>query len=219
MALKNNPHEHQDTIFATVLADGLIHVNVPTGTEGAVEREYETSNGKTGTKTELIYTELSGMLRKVDFHEGDYGINLLLVVGDKDDDKPVTLSLSTDSNFGEDVMKKLPNIDLKRPVTLTPFSFEDDKGKKKRGVTITQLNKKKEVEKVGNFYYNADKKVVANGYPAVPKPKAGGKAISKTEWRKYFAIAREFLIEDITERFEIEEGNSKTKTDKEFNDF
>lgn len=219
MGLKNNPHEHQDTIFASVLADGLIHVGVPKGTEGAIEREYETSDGKKGSKTELVYTELTGLIQKVDFHEGDYGINLQIVVGDEDDEKPVTLSLSTESNFAEDMMKKLPNINLKKPVTLTPYSFENDKGKKQRGISVTQKNKKGEPEKIQSFYFDPDKKVVLNGYPAVPKPEKGGKPLSKTTWRKYFAAARDFLIEDITERFHIEEGNSKTKTDKEFEDF
>lgn len=219
MGLKNNPHEHQDTIFATVLADGKIHVNVPEGTEGAVEREYETSDGKKGTKLELVYTELNGIIQKIDFHEGDYGINLQIVVGEEDDEKPITLSLSTESNFGEDMMKKLPNINLKKPVTLAPFSFDNDKGKKQRGISVTQLNKKGEPEKILNFYFDPEKKVVINGYPAVPKPEKGGKPLSKTTWRKYFSVARDFLIEDITERFEIEEGNGKTKIEKEFKDF
>lgn len=218
MGLKNNPHEHQDTIFATILADGLIHVGVPKGTEGAVEREYETSDGKTGTKTELVYTELSGMIQSVNFHEGEYGINLQVVVGDEDDEKPVTLSISTESNFGEDLMKKLPNINMKKPVTLSPFSFDNKNGKKQRGISVTQPNKKGEPEKIQSFYYDAEEKKVTNGYPHVPvAPK--GKTLKKSDWRKYFEQAREFLIADITKKFDIKEDNGKTKADKDFNDF
>lgn len=221
MALKNNPKEHEDVTFASVLADGKIHVTVPEGTEGAVERKYATEedkkdgdNEKSGVKHELLYTELTGMLLKVDFHEGNYGKNLLLTIGEEDDEKPVTLSLSTESNFGEDVMKKLPNINLKKEVTLTPYSFPDKRtGKNKRGVTITQPGKKGEVEKIGNFYYDADKKAAANGYPATPKPKVKGKALAKSDWRKFFGEAREFLIEDITERFKIEEQKSDADKD------
>ncbi len=215
MGLKNNPHERQDTIFATILSDGKIHVAATEDTEGAVKREYETSDGKKGEKWELLYTELSGMIQKVDFHEGDYGINLLIVIGDDEDEKPVTLALGTESNFGEDMMKKLPNIDLKRAVTLAPFSFENDKGKKQRGITVTQEDKKGNKTKLPNFYYDAEKKVVANGYPKPPAaPK--GKTLTKSQWRKYFGEAREFLIADITERFEISEDASKSQADKDY---
>lgn len=207
MALKNNPREHEDTIFATVLADGKIHVGVAEGTEGAIKREYETSDGKTGEKWEHVYTELTGMIQKVDFHEGDYGINLLVVVGEEGDEKPVTLALGTESNFGEDMMKKLPNINLKESVTLSPYSFDNDKGKKQRGITVIQENKKGEKTKIPNFYFDADKKTVANGYPKPPvAPK--GKVLTKSQWRKYFGEARDFLIEDITKIFKIEESEA-----------
>lgn len=220
MGLKNNPQERLDTTFASVLADGKIHVNVEEGTEGAVPRYYATEadkeegkDKKSGVKHELIYTELSGVITKVDFHEGNYGTNLLLTVEDEDageDEKPVTLSLSTESNFGEDVMKKLPAIDLKKPVTFVPYSFED-KGKKKRGITITQLNKKtKEPEKITSFYQK-DKDVI-NGYPKPPVFKKGAK-VQKSVWRKYFGEVREFLVQDITERFDIKESQA----DKDFN--
>lgn len=205
MGLKNNPREHDDTTFATVLADGKFHVNVPEGTEGAVKREYETSDGKKGSKTELVYTELSGIIQKISFREGQYGVNLQIVVAESEDEKPITMSLGTESNFGEDVMKKLPNINQKLPVTFSPFSFENDKGKKQRGVSILQKNKKDEVEKVVSFYWDADKKVITNGYPEIPKPKPG-KAITKSEWRKYFATVREFLIEDLKERLDIKDS-------------
>ena len=36
--------------FISILADGKFHETVKEGTEGAVEREYETSDGKTGKK-------------------------------------------------------------------------------------------------------------------------------------------------------------------------
>lgn len=217
MGLKNNPHERQDTIFATILADGKIHVNVTKDTEGAVERKYETSDGKEGSKWEHVYTELSGMIKSIDFHEGDYGINLMLVIGDEDsEEKPVTLALSTSSTFGEDMLKKLPNINLKEPVTLTPFSFENEKGKKQRGITVVQTNKKGEKTKIPNYYYDVEKKKVANGYPTPPAQPKTGKALTKSQWRKYFDEAREFLIADITERFDIGE-KEESETTKAYN--
>ncbi len=70
MALKNNQREGK---FVSILADGKMHMTVPEGTEGAVKRDYETSDGKKGTKHELVYTELSGMIEKIEFYEGDFG--------------------------------------------------------------------------------------------------------------------------------------------------
>lgn len=214
MALKNTDTGRMDTIFASVLADGKIHVGATEHTEGAVKREYETSDGKSGEKWELLYTELSGTIEKVSFFEGNYGKNLQIVVRDDEDEsaKPITLSIPTESNFGEDVMKKLPNINQKKVVTFAPYSFLDDKGKRKRGVTVTQESKKGEVEKIQNFYYDAKIKEVANGYPEVPKPKKG-KALTKSDWRKYFGNAREFLIEDLTERLGLEDEEAEKVSD------
>lgn len=207
MGLKNNPREHEDTTYASVLADGKIHVSVPEGTEGATVRHYETSDGKEGSKTEHVYTELTGIIRKVDFHEGEYGLNLQIVVGEEDDEdaKPVTLSLSTESNFGEDMMKKLPNVDIKKPVKLVPYSFLNDKGKKTRGINIFQTSKKGEEVKILNHYYDTEEKVPTNGCPKPPK----GKTLTKSQWRKYFTEVREFLIEETRGLFEAKaEGES-----------
>ncbi len=218
MGLKNNPREHDDTIFATVLADGMIHVSVPKGTEGAVERKYATEEDKksgdkanmSGSKWEHVYTELSGVIKEIKFHEGDYGINLLVVVEDEEDDeaKPITLALSTESNFGEDLMKKLPNINRKKPVTFAPYAFENDKGKKQRGISVTQEDKKGDLEKITSFYYDTEEKQVTNGYPKPPAAKKG-KELKKSDWRSYFDEAREFLIEDLHKRLDIKDEDDE----------
>lgn len=223
MGLKYNPRERDNTIYATVLAsDGKIRVAVPEGTEGSIKREYATDEDKksgndkkgilSGVKHEMVYTELSGVITEMKFHDGDYGTNLQIVVTDPDadeDEKPVTLSLSTESNFGEDVMKKLPNINLKKPVTFTPYSFDNDRGKKVRGITIVQGEKK-----IENFYIDGDKKPI-NGYPKAPTPKAG-KSITTPQWRKFFAEAREFLMEDLVERDLVKEAG-ESDADKDYN--
>lgn len=191
----------EDTTFASVLADGKIHVSVPEGTEGAVIREYETSDGKKGTKTEFVFTELIGKIQRIDFREGEYGKQLLVVVADEGDEKPITLALSTESNFGEDLMKKLPGVDLKKMVKLAPFSFADDKGKKRRGITVMQDGDKK----LTDYFYDKENEKKLHGYPEVPKPSVKGKPISKAQWKIYFAQAREFLVEFTTEHFKVGE--------------
>ena len=196
--LTNKERQDQKGKFISVLADGKMHLNVPEGTEGAIKREYETSDGKKGSKTELVFTELSGIISGLKFWEGDYGVSLQVTVLDGEEE-PVILSLNATQTFGEDFMKKLPNINLKKPVTISPYSFEDDKEKKRRGVTVYQ-----EDEKVENFYYDKDKKKNANGYPSPAK-----KYTKKSEWKKYFQEANEFLIGDITKRFKLENEESE----------
>lgn len=188
MALKNSREEQ---IYASVLADGLIHVAVDKETPGAKLREYETSDGKKGEKWELQYTELDGMIGKLSFFDGDFGKSLQILITDGEE-KPVVLSLSTASSYGEDVLKKLPNIDQSRPVRFVPYSFEEG-GKRKKGITIWQDGKK-----IQNFFYDAEKKEVTNGYPTAPVPKKG-KTISTDEWKVYFGQARLFLVDYVTE--------------------
>lgn len=192
--------------YVSILSDGLLHLGATEETEGAIKREYETSDGTKVSKWELVYTELSGMITKVAFQDGDYGKSLRLTVTD-DKDESVVLSVNTQNNFGEDLMKKLPNVDLTKGVKFAPYSFEDDKGKKRKGVTVYQDDKK-----IENFYYDREKKENTNGYP-VPSLKKG-KKWSKEEWKLYFLQARVFLIEDITKRFNIDVPSE----DKEFDD-
>lgn len=202
MALKDTRSEQN---YISILADGLLHLPVPEGTEGAVVREYETSDGTKGSKTEMVFTELSGIISKIAFFEGDFGKLLQLTVSDGDED-PITLSVSTASNFGEDLMKKLPALDITLPVRLVPYSFTDDKGKNKKGVTVYQ----NEV-KIGSHYYDEVTKKLTNGLPPVPVPKKG-KSISKDEWKVYFMQVRIFLIDKITELFDLEAQDHTAQT-------
>lgn len=198
----------REGIFASVLADGKIHITVPEGTEGSVIRKYEASDGTKGKKSEMVYKDLSGMITGIKFEEGKFGNQVLISILDEDDgdEVPTILCLGTESNFGEDVMKKLPNVNLKKPVKFAPYSFDTDKGKKQRGITIMQADKK-----IENFFYDKDTKKNLHGYPETPKPK-GGKAVSKTQWRKFFSECSEWLVEYLTPMFE-------SATDKEWREW
>ncbi len=198
-----------DVIYASVLADGKIHVTVKEETPGAVKREYETSDKKKGVKYELVYSDLIGKITKVSFYEGDYGRQLQVTVTDGDE-KPVVLSLSTSSNYGEDLMKKLMNVDLKKTVKIVPYSFVDDNKKNKKGITIWQDNGKGENVKIGNYFYDPVKKQNINEYP---EPKKQKKPLSKDQWKLYFGECREFLVEQITEHFKIEVSEDKDGLD------
>lgn len=181
--------------FFNVLSDGKFHTAVPEGTEGSVKREYETSDGKKGVKNELIAESIIGVISNISIFEGDYGKNLQITVGELGKDG-IVVSLSAASSFGEDFMKKLPAIDLDKEVKLSPYSFDDESGKKKKGLTIYQDDKK-----ILNFYLSVktnakgEKKYeTANGYPELPKESKNWDA---DDWKLYFAQARKFLLQEV----------------------
>ncbi len=199
MALEKVERKNYVSILGS---DASLRIVVKEGTEGSEVREYETSDGKKGKKTEMVFQKLTGKITNVAFQDGDFGKMLQLTVSDDAGD--LVLSVSTEQNFGEDIMKKLPNIDLSKEVTISPFTFEDDKGKTKKGVTITQND-----VKIKNFFYDEAAKQNSNGYPNVEV----GKTYDKDDWKIYFMQARKFLVGYITEKF----VNTSTPASNEIN--
>lgn len=200
---------HEDAVYASVLADGRVHVEVPEGTEGAILRTYETSDKKTGQKWEHTYDQLRGKIKKIAFRDGDYGTQIMVTVGDDSGEKPVVLCLATNSNYGEDFMKKLLAIDIEQEVVLKPYSFTPDNSTKiKKGITVTQNDKK-----VENYFYDPEAKKNLHGFPKAPAKKK----ISKDEWKVYFTQVRIFLVEKISEKFGLTTPeDSEAKADKDF---
>lgn len=211
---------NNNVIYANILAsDGTLRRSqgVTQDTPGALRRDYETSDGKKGTKYELVYTELSGIISDVTFYEGDYGKNLLITITDGDE-TPVILSVQTSNSYGEDVMKKLPSIDLAFPVILKPYSMVADNGKTRRGISVIQNGKK-----IQNHFFDFSRKENLHGYPDIPvkinKKTKEKEALSKEEWKIYFAQCRVFLIDYIDEHIVIPFNNAKIeKANREDNE-
>lgn len=209
MAYKEN--REQGTYF-NLMSDGKFHQVVQHTVEGAVLREGVTKDGTPYSKWEKIYQDISGIITKVDFYEGDYGKNLLLKIEDEGYE-PVTVSVNVTSNFAEDIMKKLLNIDMSKPVKLVPYVIENkDTGKTKKGVAIYQGQDesgkflKENENKIQSFFHEYDPETKTttpkNGFPPLPKAKKG-KTISSDEWKIYFSQCRLFMIEKIEEHFGI----------------
>lgn len=172
-----------DKRYLSILSStGKFHQSVPEGTDGAVKREYETSSGEKGVKNELVYSEVSGIITGLSFHDGDFGKNLQIEL---DDDGVV--SVGVESSFGEDIMKKLPGIDLSSSVKLKPYAFTDDAGKNRRGVTIEQ-----DGDKLYNYYYDNNAGKAVNGMPEFD-----GDMNDKDDWKMYFMKARKFLVKEV----------------------
>lgn len=172
--------------YAHVLSsDGTLRINVPEGTEGAVKRDYETSDGKKGTKYELVYEAVKGYISKMAFYDGDFGKTLNLRIIDAEHE-PITLVFNTTTAFGEDVMRKLPNVNLKEEIVIRPYAFTDEENRIKKGVAITQGNKK-----INNFFYDPTTKKPVNGFPLVEGVAAD---YDKEDWKMHFMKCRKFLI-------------------------
>lgn len=194
--------------FINILSsDGTLRFAVPEGTPGSVERAYETSDGKQGVKHELIYKEIAGYITDMELYEGDYGTNIIVEIAiNEERTEKRYLSVSTGSAFGEDFMKKLPRVDFSKVVVLAPYSFEDEKGKIRKGITIIQDD-----EKLKTFFYDAEKEENINGYP---NPKGDTKKYSTDKWKAYFLEARIFLTEYTNDHFVKEVfGHTESKTD------
>jgi len=183
MALENIERKNYISILGS---DATFRQTVSEDTDGAIKREYETSTGAKGFKFEKKYERLTGIITEVSFFDGEYGKLLQITIDG------LTLSVPTASNFGEDIMKKLPNIDMTKPVVFTPYSLTDEKGKTKKGVSITQDGKK-----ITNFFRDEVNKKNINGFP----DPTGDEKNDKDLWKIYFITARKFLENYIQTNF------------------
>lgn len=195
-------HADFPPIMNILSSDGTLRLVVPAGTEDAVLREYETSDGKEGSKWELVFKSLSGKITNIQKYEGDYGLNLMVTLAYEGGED--TISIGAATPFGEDFMKKLPNIDLESYVEIAPYAFTDDRtGKQKKGMTIKQTGKGWTQDKVPNFFAEAPKEeggrwTNINGYP---DPEGDSTKYTKDDWKIYFMLARKFLVKHTEENF------------------
>lgn len=217
MGLKD---KRPDGTYVSILgSDGTLRVASEKGADGAVERTYEDKEKVEHTKYELVYTEISGHISGISFKDGKFGRSINVSIGDGDD--KFILSINTESNFGESFMKQLPNIDLKKDITLSPYSFEDDNGKNRRGVSIKQDD-----VKIENFFYDKKKEENINDFPNInedKKPKPTENVKWKKFWRAYFSDVEDFLVEYTEEKIipklekksEIANGDSSKEVKEE----
>lgn len=156
-------------------------------------REYEDSKGNKGTKYEYIYESVSGKITNIAFVDTDFGTLLQVTLSDFPNEDEI-LSMSTSQPYGEDFMKKLPNINLAEEVTIRPYSFiPDGKDKERRGVTVMQHG-----NKLTNFFYDVEAKKEVHGFPT---PDGDTKSFKGDDWKIYFLQVRKFLTKYTQEHF------------------
>ena len=175
-------------VFVSIVK-GDFRQTVSEDTEGAVKREYEDKNKNKKTKHELVFGSVDGMIEGVKFKDTDFGTMLIITLDG------VNISIGTSSNYFQDLAKKLPNIDFTESVSLAPFDFIGNNGKRVVGISITQND-----EKLKNFYYDGEKNL--NDFPEYPKdaPIKGDKSLkAKNFWTIHFLGVEEFLTEKVME--------------------
>ena len=205
--------------FVTILgSDGTFRESVPEGTTGEnIEvRVYKDDAGVEHTKTEIKFNKMTGKITGIGFREGQYGQNIQISI--TDDAGTEVISLSTSQTYGEDFMKKLPNIDLSKEVSLSPFCFpsEKDATKMVKGITIKQGDVKVEdffkdkiVGENGKYSYS-----YKHGFPEVEgDPSKMSKQEKTMFWKNYFFKAEMFLINYIKANFSAIERTIEKKED------
>lgn len=191
-----------------VLADGLLREQVDETTEGAKLRVVKDDDGTIkAEKWEVTYPGIKGFITGVTTFDGDYGTNILIAIKDTNDEE-FTLSLNAKSKYGEDFLHKLPNVAFDKEITIKPYNFEADGGRKMAGVTLTQ-----DEEKLTNAYNwkNAEGEWESTeGYPQVDEKK---KPKNSDQWMVFFTQRREWVIENLIERGLLKTAEPKAEVD------
>lgn len=168
--------------YLSIKSDGKFHEVVSKETDGAILREYKLKDGTEGSKWELLYKDISNVfVKNIRFEDSDFGENILLTLSDGDDE--VVWSENTSTNFGQDLMKKLPALDFSKTVSFKPYAFEDENGRDRRGVSVFQI------DKITNFFYDGEKNI--NGFPS---PEGDRSEYKTDDWKVYFIQVKKFLV-------------------------
>ena len=183
---------------------GKFRQSVPQGTPGAILRTWETKDGKKGEKWEKEYESLTGKITGINFYDGEFGKNITVFFKDGDEDYGLTLGVATP--YAEDLMKKIPAVIFDKTLTVSPYDFTDDKGKRRRGITIYQDGKK-----IQDFFTDENRKKI-NG---APSPEGDTDTYDSEDWKMYYTKLRKFNINYITEKIVPKFGKvEKSAADK-----
>lgn len=185
--------------------DGTFRRRVQEGTPGAVRREYETKDGAKAEKFEMVIDALEGTIEEMGIHDGDFGRTLNIKLDPNSEGINPVLQFNVETNYGEDVLKKLPGADLSKPIKFRPFAFTDQtNGKDVRGVELKQGDKS-----LKNYFWDADQRVPLHGLPEVPEGTE-----TKDDWKIHFLNVRKFLIKYFTDNLVNKVQTKKVYTEE-----
>ncbi len=177
--------DNANTLYLSIIGWNMVQ-KVEEGTLGAKRRDYETSDGNTGTKYEISHKNLVGKVAWLSFVDGSFGEQFILTLTNWEDQ--AKLHINTDSKYFTAFARKLPNIKLEENITLNSFDFTTNDGKR-----ITGMDIKQGWEKVEDNYW--DGKKTLNGMPEVTKTEAKG--FDKDDWKMHFMKVKKFLKKEV----------------------
>lgn len=149
----------------------------------AIKRVVKRPDGTEVVKHEYVYDSLSGLITDASFRETDYGKMFDVTVDG------IVLSINTEHKYFSALASKFPNIDLQKEVSLMPYDFKTDDGKRIVGMNVMQ-----EREKLRSFFYDGEKNT--NG---MIEPEGDTSKYDKDDWKIYFTRVKKFLINYIEE--------------------
>ena len=190
--------EKGNVLYLSVVGGNMVEASEE-GVEGAVKREYETSDGTKGTKWEILHKNLTGHLTTITFDDSKYGERAILKFQNGED--KAQLSFPTDSKYFADFAKKAPNLDLSKEISINVYDFEPEEGKRLTGVSLKQ-----DGDKVDNYYW--DGKKTLHGMPEVSKEER--KEYDSDDWKMFFLKVKKFLKKKV-QAMKIPEYTPETK--------
>lgn len=179
------------------IVEGELKQRSQEGAPDAVRREWQ-AGGESGVVWEIPFTAKKGRIADVSFYEGEKDgrkfTSLNLTFAPNDEGKVHVIAVGINTKYAQDILTKLPNVDLSQEVRIRPYSFKpENEDKNVVGVEITQKDSQgKFTKKIDNFFYDSETKQSKNGYPVPPKPKD---EMTSKDWRRYFEDANDFVIE------------------------
>lgn len=171
-----NSSEHHTTFLRVV--QGKLRQSVEASTPGAVYRTGKTPKGDIFEKNELVYNGWSGVVRDITFKDSEYGENCLIAFDD------AIIALPTERREFSDFIKKFASADRTKEISISPYDFVTDEGKRKSGLTLSQSG-----QKLPDYFttWTNGKATSREGFPV---PEAEN---DKDSWKIYFIQVKKYL--------------------------
>lgn len=194
---KEEKSENSNSTYWSII-EGSFRTQVPQTHPEVIVRHWE-AGGESGVKYERAVRALTGYITKVDFYDGESGgrkfTNLNIHLDADENGKTPIISVGVSTRYAQDILKKLPNIEMKDDVRIRPYSFQPEgEDKNVTGVEITQRNGAGLFEKKINSFFSVkegEKWVAKNGYPT---PEGDTAEYSSDDWDIFYKLARRFLV-------------------------